>query len=1094
MLSLKFNIELLKPQVIVIQETKFKRKSQFNVSGFRSFPTIRGDSGGGLLISCLSSLDPVLIFEGDNECEVIVVQMNLNCRTIRVIAGYGPQECAPLVVREAYRNTIEEQVMRAYLAGASVIIAEDANAKLGPHWIKGDPHPISDNGKLLVGMIDRQELAIINKSNKCHGGPVTRRREVNNCIESSCIDFIFTSQDLSQCLESALIDSQQLYALTKYTTTKGMPSIKRSDHYTLLASFEVEWNEPKPQRKEIFKLRDTEGLQNFNILTTYTESLKLLDNVTVEDACVKWYKDFNKVLHQCFKKIRITNTPPKRTIDYQIFRALADVKTLKEIMNNANEMCRCTLEVEIRSFEKRIAEMQGQKCIQSIEEERTNLLNDDSFNPNYVWSLKKKLFPNFSEAPFAIFNKDQQLVTDSKGILEVMKDEFSYRLRNRTIDEEYSELKELKEYLCHLRLQITRQSDFLPWTMEDLKKAIAKLKDKKCRDPHGHINELYKNMGIKGLESLLSLLNRIKEEIIVPNVLKLSNVSTLYKGKGSRREVLNLRGIFKLPIVRNILDRLIVTEDKEVVSRSMGQFQVGNQEKRNIRDHTLIIHAVVNEAHRNNLDIDILFTDIKQCFDSIWLEEALNDLYNSGIQSRNLNLLYEGNKSTDMCIETSYGQSERVNLQKVVMQGSVTGGTFCSNQLAKLCNKTFDEGDVYMYLNEVPIPALAMVDDIASVSVCNSVQSIKTNIKTDEFIKSKKLESQVGEGKCQWLHAGKHKCEASYLANSKEISQCTRYKYLGDEVSDGWDCLYNTRYEKAQGYAITCQAMATEISLGYQTYRIGKLFHQALFLNGTLVNMETWPNFTIKRIAMFERIEQHLLRKILNAHSKTPVESIYLELGVIPFRFHLSCRRILYYQTIMMRPDDEVTKKVVTRQKERMIEGDFYTQVSADMANLNISENDVLDSSYNTLKLKLKREITVAALSYLKEIGRNHSKVRNEMYTHLNGMSYFSSNRFTPDLSNLLFKFRTRMFNVRNNFRNYYKQQNTVCPVCQDGEDSQEHLFKCKLIRKTVETHGSVYEDIFSDDVDTLLKVANVLKQLAKVREDFNDANEEQRT
>ena len=101
----------------------------------------------------------------------------------------------------------------------------------------------------------------------------------------------------------------------------------------------------------------------------------------------------------------------------------------------------------------------------------------------------------------------------------------------------------------------------------------------------------------------MSLLNRIKQEIIVPDVLKLSNVSTLYKGKGSRREVLNLRGIFKLPIVRNILDRLITIDEQAHVNENMGQFQVGNQQGRNIRDHTLIIHAVVNEAFSNRNDL-----------------------------------------------------------------------------------------------------------------------------------------------------------------------------------------------------------------------------------------------------------------------------------------------------------------------------------------------------------------------------------------------------------------------------------------------------------------------------------------------------------
>ena len=67
--------------------------------------------------------------------------------------------------------------------------------------------------------------------------------------------------------------------------------------------------------------------------------------------------------------------------------------------------------------------------------------------------------------------------------------------------------------------------------MCNLQKAICQLKNNKCRDPHGHINELYKHLGQTGLEGLLILLNRIKEELIMPGKLQLSNITTVYKGK-----------------------------------------------------------------------------------------------------------------------------------------------------------------------------------------------------------------------------------------------------------------------------------------------------------------------------------------------------------------------------------------------------------------------------------------------------------------------------------------------------------------------------------------------------------------------------------
>ena len=92
------------------------------------FSLLRGDNGGGLLVAARCNFEPVLVFEGYIECEVIVLELKLETLRIRVIAGYGPQECAPEVVRETYLSTIEDQVIRADLAGSMFVIAEVANA------------------------------------------------------------------------------------------------------------------------------------------------------------------------------------------------------------------------------------------------------------------------------------------------------------------------------------------------------------------------------------------------------------------------------------------------------------------------------------------------------------------------------------------------------------------------------------------------------------------------------------------------------------------------------------------------------------------------------------------------------------------------------------------------------------------------------------------------------------------------------------------------------------------------------------------------------------------------------------------------------
>ena len=312
------------------------------------------------------------------------------------------------------------------------------------------------------------------------------------------------------------------------------------------------------------------------------------------------------------------------------------------------------------------------------------------------------------------------------------------------------------------------------------------------------------------------------------------------------------------------------------------------------------------------------------------------------------------------------------------------------------------------------------------------------------------------------------------------------YKCLGDHIADGFDPLYTKRSEKAQGYSASCLAMCSEMSLGYQLYHISKLLHHSIFINGTLVNMETWPNCTTSRIEIFERIEQIFFRKILSAHSKTPIEAIYLEMGILPFRFHLMKKRILYLHSILNREDGEITKEIVLLQKIECYDGDFYAQSERDMKALGIEDTDLLmkKDSFNEM---LSKKIEGAAFCFLIEKAKVHSKVNEHAYTDCKGAEYFQKQCFSPDLANILFQFRTRCFLVKNNFRNNYKNTNIICPLCQMEDDTQEHLFQCVKIRSSHSSNNSKHEDIFSKNINDLLRVATELKKLVEIRKRLLD-------
>ena len=119
----------------------------------------------------------MLISSGDEKFEAIIVQVKIGSRDLRIFNCYGPQELgqAQRSAAEqgekinAFWQELEQEVIKAYDDGCLILIEMDANAKVGSKVIKNDPNAMSENGRLLLDLVDRQNLRILNSSSKCEG-------------------------------------------------------------------------------------------------------------------------------------------------------------------------------------------------------------------------------------------------------------------------------------------------------------------------------------------------------------------------------------------------------------------------------------------------------------------------------------------------------------------------------------------------------------------------------------------------------------------------------------------------------------------------------------------------------------------------------------------------------------------------------------------------------------------------------------------------------------------------------------------------------------------------------------------------------------
>ena len=59
----------------------------------------------------------------------------------------------------------------------------------------------------------------------------------------------------------------------------------------------------------------------------------------------------------------------------------------------------------------------------------------------------------------------------------------------------------------------------------------------------------------------------------------------------------------------------------------MSESNIGGRKSRNIRNHLFILNGILNSVQqKESKPIDLQLFDIKQCFDSMWVSETMNDM------------------------------------------------------------------------------------------------------------------------------------------------------------------------------------------------------------------------------------------------------------------------------------------------------------------------------------------------------------------------------------------------------------------------------------------------------------------------------------
>ena len=124
-------------------------------------------------------------------------------------------------------------------------------------------------------------------------------------------------------------------------------------------------------------------------------------------------------------------------------------------------------------------------------------------------------------------------------------------------------------------------------------------------------------------------------------------------------------------------------------------------------DNLFILRRIMNHANYLGKELWLTFYDTEKCFDSLWLEDCMNSLWDLGVKDDVLCLIYLMNMKATVTIKTSFGDIDPLFLSNFVKQGTVLGPVLNNCSLNKLSTDSIGYNFGF-----VQIKSMEFVDDL----------------------------------------------------------------------------------------------------------------------------------------------------------------------------------------------------------------------------------------------------------------------------------------------------------------------------------------------------------------------------------------------
>ena len=213
-------------------ESHLEDDDPLEIEGYSLFRNDRDKDGGGIVVGVRNEIKNIVVevHRSTEMYESLWVVIDNGRFKARIGVVYFPQEKTLKVkeISDIYK-LIRKEIKDAREKDQSVIIAGDFNCKVVDETIKGNHPIISKGGKKLLNMVEKDDLVILNGSDKCEG---LWTRDENG--KKSILDYMIIEKDDEEFCRSLHVDESKTFAPFRLKKEKGMIETVYSDHNCMI--------------------------------------------------------------------------------------------------------------------------------------------------------------------------------------------------------------------------------------------------------------------------------------------------------------------------------------------------------------------------------------------------------------------------------------------------------------------------------------------------------------------------------------------------------------------------------------------------------------------------------------------------------------------------------------------------------------------------------------------------------------------------------------------------------------------------------------------------------------------------------------------